>query len=168
MSRWGITRSAVVVAVLMGTATGVSGAAQEEDLGPGNRALIDAAATTAAIDTATSLSEELFSYTHTDPKAHEAKFGRLTTGAFSSRYSELFGDVSTQAKAQQLTLTSTVVEAAVQVLNEDSAGVLVFLDQESSSAVTGKKVEATAMFRATIHRVDGDWKFADIDLYEGK
>jgi Mce-associated membrane protein len=152
----------------MGTLTGVSAAAQEEDLGPGNRALIDTAATTAAIDTVTSLSEDLFSFTHTDLKAHEAKFGRLTTGEFSDQYSELFAEVTAQAKAQQLTLTSTVVEAAVQVLNEDSAGVLVFLDQESSSAVTGQRTASHAMFRATMNRVDGDWKFADIDLYEGK
>lgn len=137
-------------------------------MGPGNRALIDAAATSAAIDAATSISEDLFSYTYTDLAAHEATFGRLTTGAFSSRYGELFSAVGTQATAQQLTLTSTVVESAVQVLNDDSAGVLVFLDQEAGSAATGRKTASTAAFRATMHRVDGEWKFAGIDLYEDR
>lgn len=158
----------MVVAVLMGTLTGVSAAAQEEVLGPGNRALIDASATSAAIDAATSLSEDLFSFTYTDLEAHEATFGRLTTGEFSNRYSELFATVATQAQAQQVTLTSTVAESATLVLREGHAVVLVFLDQETSSARTGQKTEASAVFRATIERVDGDWKVADIDLYEGK
>jgi len=168
MSRSGIGRTATVIAVLMGTLTGVSAAAQEEDIGPGNRALIDAAATDAATDAVTSLSEDLFSFTYTDLKAHEAKFGRFTTGEFSRQYAEVFGTFMTEATSQQATLTSTVVESAVLVLQDGHAVVLVFLDQETSSAVTGQKTEGGAMFRATIDRVDGDWKFADIDLYEGK
>ena len=168
MSRSGIGRAAAVVAVLMGTLTGVSAAAQEEDIGPGNRALIDRAATSAAIDAVTSLSEDLFSFTYTDLKAHEAKFGRLTTGEFSRQYADVFATFTTEATAQQATLTSTVVDSAVLVLQDGHAVVLVFLDQETSSARTGQKTESGAMFSATINRVDGDWKFADIDLYEGK
>lgn len=168
MSGWGIGRTAVVVAVLMGTFTGVTAAAQEEDIGPGNRALIDAAATSEAIDAVTSLSEDLFSFTYTDLKAHEAKFGRLTTGEFSRQYAEVFATFLTEARSQRATLTSRVVESAVSVLQDGHAVVLVFLDQETSSAATGQKVEGGAMFRATLDRVDGDWKFADIDLYEGR
>ena len=168
MSRWGITRSVAVVAVLMGTLTGVSAAAQEETEGPGNRALIDADATSAAIDAATSLSEDLFSFSYTDLKAHEAKFGRLTTGDFSGQYADVFATFIAEATSQQVTLTSTVAESAVQVLQDGHAVVLVFLDQETTSGVTGQKTEGSAMYRATIDRVDGDWKFADIDLYEGK
>lgn len=166
MSRSGIGRAAAALVVLMCTFTGVSAAAQEE--GPGNRALIDTAATEEALDAAKVLSEDLFSFTHTDLKAHEAKFARLTTGAFSREYGALFATVVTQAQAQQLTLTSTVAESGVQVLHDDRAEVLVFLDQKSTSATSGQETTGAAMYRATMKRVDGDWKFADIDLYEGK
>jgi hypothetical protein len=80
----------------------------------------------------------------------------------------VFATFTTEATAQQATLTSTVVDSAVLVLQDGHAVVLVFLDQETTSARTGQKTEGGAMFSATIDRVDGDWKFADIDLYEGK
>jgi Mce-associated membrane protein len=166
MSRSEIARAAAVIAVLMGTLTGVS-AAQENDTGPRNRALIDTEATKEALDAAKSLSEELFSFSHTDVKGHEATFARLTTGDFTRDYGKLFHTVVARAQTEKLTLTSTVVESGVQVLREDTAEVLVFLDQSSRSATTNQETASQAMFRATIQRVDGDWKFADIDLYEG-
>ena len=164
MSRSGIGRTVAVVAVLMGASTGVSAAAQ--DTGPGNRALIDAESTEDALAAAKSLSEALFSFGHADVRAHEATFARLTTGDFTREYGKLFNDIIATVQQQKSTVTSTVVESGVQSLRDDRAEVLVFLDQKSSSTTTGQETAAAAMFRATLQRVDGDWKFADIDLYE--
>lgn len=157
-----------MVAVLTGMFTGVSAAAQEDDTGPGNRAHLDIAATEEMVAAAKSLCGDLFTFSYTDLKAHEAKFGRLTTGEFTHEYGRLFSDIGTMAQEQRVTLTSTATEAAVRVLRDDRAEVLVFLDQTSKREATGEEIPATAMFTATIQRVDGDWKFADIDLYEGK
>ena len=166
MSRSGITRTAALVAVLMGTLAGV-GAAQEDDTGPGNRAFIDTAGTQDALASATQLSADLFTFSHTDVQEHEAKFARLTTGDFTNEYGKLFNDVIAQVKAQKATVTSTVNKAAVRVLRDDRAEVLVFLDQRGTSAA-GNGTATNTVFTATIQRVDGEWKFADIDLFEAK
>ncbi|MDQ3788182.1 MAG: hypothetical protein M3422_13195 [Actinomycetota bacterium] len=163
MSRSGITRVVAVVAVLMGTS---ATAASADDGGTANRAFVDTAATQDALASATRLSADLFTFEYTDLKAHEAKFVRLTTGDFTREYGKLFNDVVAQAKARQMSMTSTVNAAAVRVLRDDRAEVLVFLDQRGTSGTTGDETAANAMFTATIQRVDGEWKFADIDLYE--
>jgi Mce-associated membrane protein len=164
MSRSGITRTVALVAVLFGTFTGVSAA---QDGGTGNRAFIDAAATQDALASATQLSVDLFTFSHSDVKAHEAKFGRLTTGDFTDEYGTLFNDVVAQAQAQKLSLTSTVKGAAVRDLRDGQAEVLVFLDQSATRGGTGEQTTST-MYTATIKKVDGEWKFADIDLFEAK
>ncbi len=165
MSRSGITRAVALVAVLMGT--GVSAASADDDTGPANRAFVDTAATQDALASATRLSADLFTFEYTDLKAHEAKFVRLTTGDFTREYGKLFNDVVAQAQARKTSMTSTVNAAAVRVLRDDRAEVLVFLDQRVTSGATGDETAANAMFTATIQRVGGEWKFADIDLYEG-
>lgn len=157
-----------MLAVLFGTFTGATAAAQDDGTGPGNRAFIDAAATQDAMASATQLSVDLFTFTHTEVKAHEAKFADMTTGDFTGEYGRLFNDIVEQAEARQLSLTSTVTGAAVRELRGDRAEVLVFLDQRATSGDTGQQTESTTMFTATIQRVDGEWKFADIDLFEAK
>jgi Mce-associated membrane protein len=147
---------------------GAGATAQEADTGPGNRALIDTEATSEARDAATELCEELFTFSYTDLDGHEEKFGSLTTGDFSRRYSELFGSIASQARAQRMSLTSTVREAAVRVLRADEAEVLVFLDQTSSRGDTGQHTASAAVFSTTITRTDGDWKVADMDLFEDR
>ncbi|GAB1515044.1 hypothetical protein JCM33774_70860 [Actinophytocola sp. KF-1] len=149
----------------MATCAGVSAA---DDDGPANRAFVDTAATQDALASATRLSADLFTFEYTDVKAHEAKFVRLTTGDFTREYGKLFNDVIAQAKARQTSMTSTVNAAAVRVLHDDRAEVLVFLDQRVTSGANGDETAANAMFTATIQRVGGTWKVADIDLYEDR
>lgn len=164
MSRSGITRTAALVAVLFGTAT--ANAASAED-GTANRAFIDTAATQDALASATQLSADLFTFSYAEVKEHESKFGRLTTGDFTNEYGKLFNDIVAQAQAQKLSLTSTVKGAAVRDLRDGQAEVLVFLDQSATSD-GGQHTMSSTMYTATIERVDGEWKFADIDLFEAK
>src|SRR5690349_11233214 len=163
MSRSEITRAAALAALLLGTA-GVAAAAPGD--GTANRAFIDAAATQDALASATRLSADLFTFSYAEVKEHEAKFGRLTTGDFTNEYGKLFNDVITQAQARKLSLTSTVKDAAVRDLRDGRAEVLVFLDQAATSDDTGQQTTSTSMFTATVEQVDGEWKFADIDLFE--
>lgn len=163
MSRSGITGAAALAAVLLGTATVATA-----DDGTANRAFIDAAATQDALAAATRLSADLFTFSYTDVKEHEAKFGRLTTGDFTNEYGKLFNDVVAQAQARKLSLTSTVKGAAVRDLRDGHAEVLVFLDQNATTEGAGSPTTSATMYTATIEQVDGEWKFADIDLYEAK
>lgn len=166
MSRSGITRTAALVAVLLGTATAAHAAPAED--ATANRAFIDTAATQDALASATQLSSDLFTFNYTEVKEHEEKFGRLTTGDFTSEYGKLFNDVIAQAQARKLSLTSTVKGAAVRDLRDGRADVLVFLDQSATTESSGQPTMTATMFTATITKVDGEWKFADIDLFEAK
>jgi Mce-associated membrane protein len=166
--RSGIGRVTVALAVLLGS--GVSAAAQEDDArGPSNHALVDTAGTTEVLVRAKEVSEQLFSYNYVDLDSHKRKFAELTTGEFADRYSELFDEVVAQAPAMKLVMTSTVKDAGVRVLRGDRAEVLVFLDQNGTRGDTGagSQTFAQAMFVATLQRVDGDWKVADLDAFEG-
>lgn len=163
MSWSGIGRAAAALFVLVGTAS--PAAAQD---GPTNRALIDTAATADVLERARSATEELFTFTYTDLAGHKATFAKLTTGTLRSRYDDLFDAVVTQATTQKVSLTSTVADAAVRVLRGDAAEVLVFMDQSSTRAESGASTQSKAMFLATLRRVDGDWRVADLNLFEDK
>lgn len=156
----------MAVTVGMSTLTGVAAAQRDTVAGPANRALIDVEHTTEVLDRAKSVSEELFTFTYTDIQAHRKRFAELTMGEFSRQYDDLFETVVAQATAQQLSLSSTVQDAAVRVLEKDEAEVLVFVNQTSTNGVTGGQVQSNTMFLATLQRSDGDWKIADLDLFE--
>lgn len=145
-------------AVLVVTLTG----AQENDTGPGNRAHIDVAATEEVRDAAVTISETLFTYSYTDLETHEAEVADLATDEFAREHPELL-DLS-HAEAEQTSLTSEAGDAAVRVLRNDHAEVMVFLDQESTSAGAGQRTHL-AGFTMTLQHVDGDWRVADIDMY---
>ena len=143
-----------------------SPASAQEVTGPENRALIDIARTEELLTHAKEVSEQLFSYSYTDLRKHEGTFAALTTGEFRTKYIELFADIVSQADDMKLTMTSTVNDAAVRVLNDDHAEALVFLDQSSTRGDTNATTAAGAMFLLTFTPVDGDWKVSDIDLFE--
>ncbi len=154
----------LTLALLVGV--GASASAQEDDLGTKNRAMIDIGATDEVATRARTVSEELFTFTYTDLEAHKSTFAELTTGAFSRKYAELFETIVSQATSQRLTLESTVADLAVRQLDDESAEVLVFLDQTSTRADTGAETQAKSSFLASLQRVDGTWKFSHLTILE--
>lgn len=164
MSWSGIARVVTALTVIIMSLAGP--AAAQEATGPENRALIDTTRTDDLRTHAKEVSEQLFSYSHTDLRKHESTFAELTTGEFRNTYTELFADTVSQADDIKLTVMSTVKDAGVRVLNDDHAEVLVFLDQTSTRADTNSTTAGQAMFLATFTLVDGDWKVSDIDLFE--
>jgi len=161
----GIARVVTALTVITVSLASPAAAAQQEATGPGNRALIDTARTGEVLTHAKEASEQLFSYSYTDLDKHDAMFAELTTGEFRGKYTELFADMTAQAVEQKVTLTSTVKDAAVRVLTDDHAEVLVFIDQNATRADTNATNAANTMFLATFTLVDGDWKVSDIDLF---
>jgi Mce-associated membrane protein len=164
MSWSGIAR--VVTALTVIIVSLASPASAQEATGPANRALIDTTRTDELLTHAKEVSELLFSYSYTDLRKHDAMFVVLTTGEFRAKYTELFADIVSQAGDMKLTMTSTVKDAAVRVLNDDHAEVLVFLDQNSTRGDTNATTASATMFLMTFTPVDGDWKVSDIDLFE--
>jgi Mce-associated membrane protein len=164
MSRSGIAR--VVTALTVIIVSLASPASAQEATGPENRALIDITRTGELLTHAKQASEQLFTYSYTDLRKHDAVFAVLSTDEFRAKYTELFADVVSQAGDMKLTVTSTVKDAAVRVLNDDHAEVLVFLDQNSTRGDTNATTAAASMFLVTFRPVDGDWKVSDIDLFE--
>lgn len=152
--------------MLMGTVTGAAAAQQEDAEGPANRAHIDVGATSDMLDTATSISAELFTFSHTDLEAHRERYAELTTGELADGYDKLFDQVADVATEQQLSMRSEVTDAAVRLLTKDRAEVLVYLTQDSTRADTGRATQRKAMFLATFTKVDGDWKAAELDTFE--
>lgn len=160
----------MAVTVGMSTLTGVAAAQRDVADGPTNRALIDVEHTAEVLNRAKSASERLFTFTYPDLQAHRQRFAELTMGELSRQYDDLFGSVATQATAQQLSLSSKVRDAAVRVLTKDQAQVLVFINQTSTNGATGAQTQGNAMYLATLqHSSDGgDWKVAELDLFEDR
>jgi len=158
-----VGRAVLTLALLVGA--GASAGAQEDDLsGAKNRAWLDTNATDEVLTRARTVSEELFTFTYTDLEAHKTRFAELTTGAFSRQYAELFETVVSQATSQRLSLASTAADVAVRQLDDESAEVLVFLDQTGTRADTGAQTVGKSMFLASLRRVAGTWKFSHLNI----
>jgi Mce-associated membrane protein len=163
-----IGRAAVALTVGAVTLTGVAAAQRDETAGAGNHALVDADATAEVVARASEATSALFTYDYRDPEGHRKVFDERTTADFADRYEELFGTTLAQAAEQQYTLSSTVAEAGVRLLTDDRAEVLVFIDQTGKRGDTNQETGSKSMFLATLRPEDGEWKIADLDLFEGR
>src|ERR1700742_242984 len=103
-----------------------------------------------------------YSYDHLNRDFNNAK--SHLTGDFLAFYSKFTDDVvAPTAQKGQLTATAKVIRAAVSELHPDSAVVLVFVDQTTSS-VQKKDPETTrSSVLVTLTKVDGSWRIAKFD-----
>ena len=103
-----------------------------------------------------------YSYDHLNRDFNNAK--SHLTGDFLAYYSKFTDDVvAPTAQKGQLTATAKVIRAAVSELHPDSAVVLVFVDQTTSS-VQKKDPETTrSSVLVTLTKVDGSWRIAKFD-----
>jgi Mce-associated membrane protein len=153
----------VALALLAGGTT--AGAAQPEDVtGPGNRALVDFAATAEIVAAAKEICTRVFAYDYTKPQLTEQAVAELTIGEFREQHAKLYGELQRQGPAQRLVVTVTVRDAAVRRHAGDEARVLVFLDQSSTRGDSGQSATAGSMFLATFQRVDR-WKLAGVEFF---
>ncbi|MEU5719389.1 hypothetical protein AB0G71_27215 [Streptomyces sp. NPDC020403] len=126
-----------------------------------NRALTDTEATSRVTGDVSSALADVFSYSPQDTAATKEAAKRLLAGEALRQYAALFGQVERQAADQKLTLTSQAVRAGVTRLSEDSAHLLVFLDQvyerEGKAATT-----AAAQLSVTARLRGGHWRIVEI------
>lgn len=162
--RWPRVLAGVLVVVLLaaGGAFYVAGRQLRDTPATSNKALTDSAATTQVAGDVTNALGKVFSYGPGDTDATKASAQQLLAGKALQQYAALFGQVEKQAADQKLTLTTHVVRAGVTRLTEDSAHLLVFMDQVYERK--GKAAStAAAQLSVTARLREGRWTIVEID-----
>ncbi|MCX4843900.1 hypothetical protein [Streptomyces sp. NBC_00893] len=161
--RWPRVVAAVLAVVLL-VAGGVlfaQGRALRDTPATANRALTDSEATTRVAGDVSNALGKVFSYSPQATAVTKESAKQLLAGKALQQYAALFGQVEKQAADQKLTLTTHVVRAGVTRLTENSAHLLVFLDQvyerEGKPATT-----AAAQLSVTAELRDGHWTVVEI------
>lgn len=124
----------------------------------------EADATDPVIDAATAGAVALLSYAPATLDSDLAAARSHLTGDFLTYYSQ-FADqfVAPAAKDRGITATATVVRAAAVAVQPDSAEVLVFVDQETTSRATAAPVRGASSVTVGLTRVDGNWLISSFD-----
>ncbi|WP_030316749.1 hypothetical protein [Streptomyces flavochromogenes] len=96
-----------------------------------NHALTDAGATARVGGDVGEGLARIFSYTPASDDAVERSAGTVLAGRAARQYADLFAQVRAKLVEQRITLSTQTVRTGVIELDEDSARLLVFLDQTS-------------------------------------
>ncbi|MFE3944020.1 hypothetical protein ACFXPV_19405 [Streptomyces sp. NPDC059118] len=161
--RWPRAVAAVLAVALLATggALFAQGRALRDTPATSNRALTDSEATTRVAGDVSNALGKVFSYSPQATGVTKESAKQLLAGKALQQYAALFGQVEKQAADQKLTLTTHVVRAGVTRLTDDSAHLLVFLDQvyerEGKPATT-----AAAQLSVTAQLRDGHWTVVEI------
>ncbi|MFD7496031.1 hypothetical protein ACFV8T_27180 [Streptomyces sp. NPDC059832] len=161
--RWPRIVAAVLVVALLATGAALfaEGRALRDTPATSNRALTDSEATTRVAGDVSNALGKVFSYSPQATAVTKESAKQLLAGKALQQYAALFGQVEKQAADQKLTLTTHVVRAGVTRLTDDSAHLLVFLDQvyerEGKQATT-----AAAQLSVTAQLRDGHWTVVEI------
>jgi Mce-associated membrane protein len=135
--------------------------------GPGtpNAAIVDQAATTQVTQQIDTAVDRIFSYNYADTGRTADAARGLLTGPASAQYATLFKVVEQQAPKEKLVLTTTVTNSGVEMLNGDTARLLIFANQKDTGAAKASTTEAGAMFAVTAVKQNGQWKIDNIDTF---
>lgn len=130
-----------------------------------NAALVDQSATQGVERAVTSAVNTIFSYSYADTGRTKAAAQELLTGAAIRQYNQLFALVESQAPKEKLVVTTRVTNIGVELLAGGRARLLVFANQEDSSAGTSKATYGGAMFAVTAVNHHGRWQVESIDTF---
>ncbi|MFD0421141.1 hypothetical protein [Streptomyces parvus] len=126
-----------------------------------NLALTDAEATTRVTGDVSSALSKIFSYGPGTTATTQAAAKEVLAGKALQQYAALFGQVERQSADQKLTLTTEVVRAGVTRLTDDSAHLLVFLDQVHERR-DRTPTTASAQLTVVAELRDGRWWIVEI------
>lgn len=132
-----------------------------------NTALTDGSATATVRREISAAVNTIFSYNYADTATTRRAAQGVLTGPAVRQYNTLFALVTKNAPAQKLVVTTRVTNSGVELLNGNSARLLVFADQQDARAGTGQTSYAGAMFAVTAQRQGGRWKIENIDTFSG-
>jgi len=131
----------------------------------GNRAVVDAEATTEVQSAVTNGLLQVFSYDFSDPSPTAAAADEFLAGDARKEYDLLFKQLQEKAPGQKLVLSAEVQVAAVKSLDADSAELLVFLDQASQRSTDKESSISAAQIAVEAAKVDGQWRVTALDLF---
>ena len=124
----------------------------------------DAAAAKTALDAATNGTVALLSYA---PESLDKDFATAKshlTGDFLSYYTQFTEQVVTPAAQQKsVKTTASVVRAAVSELKPNSAVVLVFVNQSTTSKENPDGAFAVSSVKVSLNKVDSAWLISSFD-----
>lgn len=127
-----------------------------------NRAVVDKAATATVTKSVSASLVRVLSYDHSDPAATEKAADEVLAGDARKEYDTLYAALKERAPGQKLVLSAQVEAAGVKELTDDSAKLLVFLDQSSQRAGDKEASIAAAQLAVTAKKVDGNWKITGL------
>ncbi|WP_197320628.1 hypothetical protein [Saccharomonospora sp. NB11] len=132
----------------------------------GNTALVDVASTAEVKQAMEDAAEQLLSVNYKDMEKTERAADRfLGSDEVRKTYDGLMGDYRKQAAEQKIVVTTTAVRSGVVVLDDDSARVMVYVDQVATRAGNDQPMGGPAALWFEAERQDGTWKVSDLDVY---
>ncbi len=153
---------AVLLAVALVASAGVAGWLYFNQYRPDQQT--NAAAAKVALDAAKSGTVALLSYSpETLDKDFAAAKSQLT-GDFLSYYTQFTEQIVTPAaKEKSVKTTASVVRAAVSEIQPDSAEVLVFINQTTTSKENPDGAFAASSVKVGLKKIDGAWLIQSFD-----
>jgi len=157
-----------VVAVLIGGLASWFGVqwAQASKAGQ-NTALVDNAGTAEVSGQIVSAVSTIFSYNYTNMQKTESAVQNLLTGDALCQYNLLYKVVKQQAPSQKLVLTTTVQAKGVEMLQGNTARVLLLVQQADTRASTNQTSTSQSMIAVNAVKQGNTWKISGIDTFNG-
>jgi Mce-associated membrane protein len=157
LASWRSILAAALVVATIGVAAGLFFVQHRPDQ------RINDAAAHQAIQAASDGAVALLSYSYDNLDRDFAKARSHLTGDFLAYYRKFSEEIAAGAQQGQLTTTAKVIRAAVSDLHSDSAVVLVFVDQTTTSKQKPQPVTADSSVQVTLRKVNGSWLIAKFD-----
>lgn len=115
-------------------------------------------ARTEAVDAASEQALAMLAYDYTGVDEQLAAAADGLTGDFKDEYTALVGDViAPAAKDKSLTVQVTVLGAAIVSAEPDTATVLLFLNQITTSSDAPEAASSGSRVRMSVEKADGRW-----------
>jgi Mce-associated membrane protein len=157
LANWRSILAAALVVATIGGAAGVFFVQYRPD-----QRMSDAASRQ-AIQAASDGAVALLSYSFDSLDRDFATAKSHLTGNFLAYYSKFSEQIAAGALQGQLTTTAKVIRAAISDLHPDSAVVLVFVNQTTTSKRKPEPMEAHSGILVTLTKVNGSWLIANFD-----
>ncbi|WP_310530348.1 hypothetical protein [Nocardioides sp.] len=156
--------TAVVVGLVVLTGFKVYDAANPaQGVAPGSGQITDEDARTGLLVAAADLSQRVLTYHHDSfDQDLEVAAARLTP-EFREEYDSAMEQVRANTRKNKISQEATAVSSAIIEASLDEAQVLVFINQETSSARTRANQLVRNRLVVDLVRVDGDWAIAGVN-----
>jgi Mce-associated membrane protein len=158
LARWRSIAATAVVVASVGAAAGVYLMLYRPDQ------QVDDAAAHRAIQFASDGAVAVLSYSYDHLDSDFSRARPYLTGEFLAYYDKFTANiVGPTAKQGHLTASAKVIRAAVMELHADSAGVLVFVDQTTTSMEKKDPTTNQSAVLVSLTKVGGSWRIAKFD-----